>query len=103
MPWNPCGPRRGGDLKDQLQGLILLAGGYHHLQHHNLGGMVTLWEEASHRLKAIGGRVRTPWGDVSMETALDLTVRRLDHGRRMTAEADFSPLWTLDRPTWELA
>ena len=29
-----------GDLKDQLQGLILLAGGYHHLQLHNRAGMV---------------------------------------------------------------
>ena len=38
----PLWAAAGGDLKDQLQGLILLAGGYHHLQHHNLGGMVTL-------------------------------------------------------------
>ena len=92
-----------GDLKEQLQGLILMTGGYHHLQQHNLGGMVTLWEEASPRLKSCGGHVHTPWGEVSAESALDLTVQRLDHGRRMTDDADFSPLWNLDRPTWELA
>ena len=42
-----------------------------------------------------------------MESALDLTAQRLDHGRRTTDDADddavFGPLWTLDRPTWELA
>ena len=92
-----------GDLKEQLQGLILMTGGYHHLQQHNLGGMVTLWEEARLRLKPCGGQVHTPWGEVSAESALDLTVQRLDHGRRMTEDADFSSLWTLDRPTWELA
>jgi hypothetical protein len=47
--------------------------------------------------------VATPWGEVRAEAALDLTARRLDHGKRMTEEADFGPLWTLDRPTWELA
>lgn len=92
-----------GDLKGQLQGLILLAGGYHHLQLHNRRGLVALWEEALGRLESCGGRVATPWGEVRAEAALDLTARRLDHGKRMTEEADFGPLWTLDRPTWELA
>ncbi|WP_306589770.1 DUF309 domain-containing protein [Geothrix sp. 21YS21S-4] len=92
-----------GELKDGLQGLILLAGGYHHLQQHNLSGMVGLWEEALGRLEPCGGRVSTPWGEVRAEAALDLTARRLDHGRRMDGDADFGPLWALDRPTWELA
>lgn len=96
-----------GDLRDQLQGLILLAGGYHHLQLHNLSGLVALWEEALGRLESCGGRVVTPWGEVRAEVALDLTARRLDHGRRMDDGADddavFGPLWALDRPTWELA
>jgi hypothetical protein len=92
-----------GDLKEQLQGLILMTGGYHHLQQHNLGGMMTLWEEASLRLKACGGRVGTPWGEVLAESALDLTVQRLDHGKGKAEGADVSPLWVLDRPTWELA
>ena len=92
-----------GDLKDQLQGLILLAGGYHHLQLHNRQGLMALWEEALGRLEACGGRVATPWGDVRAKASLDLTALRLDHGKRMTDAADLSPLWALDRPTWELA
>ena len=92
-----------GDLKGQLQGLILLTGGYHHLQQHNLPGMVALWEEGLGRLEACGGRVATPWGEVRAEVALDLTARRLDHGKRVTDDSDLSALWALDRPTWELA
>lgn len=96
-----------GQLKSQLQGLILLAGGYHHLQQHNLEGLVALGEEAMVRLGSCGGRIATPWGEVRVESALDLTARRLDHGKRMTDDADdeavFGPLWVLDRPTWELA
>ncbi len=92
-----------GELKSALQGLILLTGGYHHLQQHNLGGLVTLWEEALLRLKDGKGRIATPWGEVRVESALDLTARRLDHGRQMIDDADLSPLWTPDRPTWELA
>ncbi|WP_257303212.1 DUF309 domain-containing protein [Geothrix campi] len=96
-----------GELKGQLQGLILLTGGYHHLQQHNLRGMLALWEEGVGRLEACAGRVATPWGEVRAEVALDLTTRRLDHGRRGTDDADddavIGPLWALDRPTWELA
>ena len=92
-----------GALKDQLQGLILLAGGYHHLQQHNRRGLVALWEEALPRLGACGGRVDTPWGQVRVEAALDLTARRLDHGRNLADDSDLAPLWNLDRPTWELA
>ncbi len=92
-----------GELKDRLQGLILLAGGYHHLQQHNRRGLVALWGEALERLKPCGGRVTTPWGEVRAEASLDLTARRLDHGTRKTDPADLSPLWGLDRPTWELA
>jgi len=96
-----------GGLKDQLHGLILLTGGYHHLQLNNRSGLLALWEEAVLRLKPWGGRVATPWGEVRAEAALDLTARRLDHGKRMAEDADddavFGPLWALDRPTWELA
>jgi len=92
-----------GPLKEQLQGLILLAGGYHHLQQHNRSGLVALWEEALARLAPCGGLVATPWGEVQAEAALDLTARRLEDGKRMTDDAAFSSLWELDRPTWELA
>ena len=103
----PLWTQAAGELKQGLQGLILLAGGYHHLQQHNLAGLLSLWEEALVRLEARGGRVATPWGEVRVESALDLTAQRLDHGRRTNDDADeaavFAHLWTLDRPTWELA
>ena len=103
----PLWTKADGELKDRLQGLILLAGGYHHLQLHNLGGLVALWEESLGRLELCGGRVGTPWGEVRAEASLDLTALRLDHGKRMTHGADddviFGPLWALGRPTWELA
>jgi hypothetical protein len=99
----PLWEQAAGELKGHYQGLILMAGGYHHLQMHNLQGMVALWEEALERLQGCGGRFPTPWGEVRVETALDLTAQRLDHGRRMTDLADLAPLWALDRPTWELA
>jgi hypothetical protein len=94
-----------GELKARLQGLILMAGGYHHLQLHNLGGLRSLWEEAVERLEPCRGRVPTPWGEVRAEVALDLTIQRLDHGRPLPDGADdaavFGLLWSLDRPTWE--
>ncbi|MBI1754249.1 MAG: DUF309 domain-containing protein [Acidobacteria bacterium] len=103
-----------GGLKDQLQGLILLAGGYHHLQQRNLGGLRALWEESLIRLGPCEGRVATPWGEVRANAALDLTrqrldlaVQTLDHEKRLMDDADeaavFKSLWDLDRPTWELA
>jgi hypothetical protein len=89
-----------GDLKDRLQGLILMAGGYHHLQAHNREGLVALWTDAAARLEPCGGRVPTPWGEVRAEASLDLTLRRLQLAR--TGVPDLAELWALDRPTWEL-
>ncbi len=91
-----------GDLKAGLQGLILMAGGYHHLQLANGAGMLALWAEAVQRLGAVGGRLVTPWGVVDCATSLDLTLRRLDHGKNLKAVTDLQPYWALDRPTWEL-
>ncbi len=103
----PLWSAAGGNMKGRLQGLILLAGGYHHLQQHNRSGMLSLWEEALVRLQSCAGGLDTPWGQVRLDTALDLTRQRLDHGKRMAGAADdaavFGPLWALDRPTWELA
>ena len=90
----------GGPLKDGLQGLILMAGGYHHLQVHNREGLVALWTDAVARLEPCEGRVRTPWGEVRAEAALDLTRRRLRLAR--AGALDLAELWALDRPTWEL-
>jgi len=100
----PLWDHASGALKNQLQGLILLAAGYHHLQLHNLPGLRAVWKEALERLQACGGRVPTPWGEVRVEAALDLTTRRLEDGSRNTDDAAvFETLWALDRPTWELA
>lgn len=111
----PLWTRAAGELKTRFQGLILLAAGYHHLQQHNRQGMLAVWEEALEQLGTDGGTIATPWGEVRAQVALDLTARRLDHGRRSTADAEadagddashdaiWGPLWALDRPTWELA
>lgn len=93
-----------GELKNQLQGLILLAAGYHHLQLHNPAGLRAVWKEALARLRPCGGCVPTPWGEVRVQAALDLTAQRLEDGRLMADDdALFRLLWALDRPTWELA
>jgi hypothetical protein len=103
----PMWTEASGALKVQLQGLILLAAGYHHLQMHNLQGMVVVWEEALAKFGTGGGSFATPWGEVRVQASLDLTALRLDHGKQMTDDMDddvvFGPLWVLDRPTWELA
>jgi hypothetical protein len=99
----PLWEQASGELKAGLQGLILLAAGYHHLQLHNRSGLAAVWEEALARLQGRGGALLTPWGEVRFQAALDLTAQRLDHGTRMTDDADLAPLWALDRPTWELA
>ena len=91
-----------GDLKTGLQGLILMAAGYHHLQLHNLQGLRAVWEEALARLESCGGLVATPWGEVRAEAALDLTARRLEGARSRSGDGNLDELWSLDRPTWEL-
>ena len=99
----PLWDQASGELKEGLQGLILLAAGYHHLQMHNLVGLIALWEESLAKLQASDGLLRTPWGLVRCQTALELTRQRLDLGRRMQEDEAFPALWALDRPTWELA
>jgi hypothetical protein len=90
-----------GALKERLQGLILMAGGYHHLQMHNPSGMLALWRDAAAVLEGCGGRVETPWGEVRAEAALELTLHRLEYARSRET-GDLADLWKLDRPTWEL-
>ncbi len=88
-----------GPLKAGLQGLILLAAGYHHLQLHNLQGMKAVWEEALARMPE-SGQVGTPWGPVDARPSLEVTRARLT--LLEDGEVDPAALWTLDRPFWTL-
>lgn len=99
----PLWTEASGALKGLLQGLILMAAGYHHQQQANPKGLAALWEEALARLQDSDGRATTPWGDLVFGDALDLTAQRLDHVKRMHAVEDLKPLWDLDRPTWSLS
>ncbi len=103
----PLWAQASGVLRERLQGLILMAAGHHHLQMQNLPGLVAVWEEALVRLQTCQGTFTTPWGEVRVQAALDLTASRLDHVRCMGNDADddviYMRLWALDRPTWELA
>jgi hypothetical protein len=90
-----------GTLKRRLQGLILMTGGYHHLQRLNRGGMQALWQESVNAFAGFEGRLDTPWGELGIAQALAVTAERLawleqDHG-----SADPAPLWNLPRPEWE--
>ncbi len=90
-----------GDLREGLQGLILMTAGYHHLQLQNRSGMKAVWEESIKRLHAFGGLLDTPWGKVDYRDAIQLTREReayLDLGSN-----DFEPLWAMPVPRWELS
>jgi Domain of unknown function (DUF309) len=91
-----------GPMKRCLQGLILLAGGYHHLQLLNRGGMRALWRESLHALEGTENRLDTPWGGLGLAQALDATGWRLAWLERDGGSGDPAPLWDLPRPEWEV-
>ena len=91
-----------GDLRQGLQGLILMAAGYHHLQHHNLNGLKAVWEESLHRLSGFGGLLDTPWGRVDHRVAIQLTKERMACTSSRT-EDGFEALWALPVPRWEIS
>ena len=91
-----------GELKAGLQGLILLAGGFHHLQLHNAGGMISLWEDALAMLGRCAGQVATPWGSVAFPAAAAAAEERLAWLERYDGDMELDPLWALSRPTLEL-
>lgn len=92
-----------GDLKQQLQGLILLAGGYHLMQQHQRRGMAALWEDAAAALEGGDGCASTPWGVLAFGEALAATRSRLAWLADHPEESGFTPLWELPRPEWELS
>ncbi|MBL0209561.1 MAG: DUF309 domain-containing protein [Holophagaceae bacterium] len=89
-----------GPLREGLQGLILMAAGYHHLQLHNRSGMKAVWEESFHRLDGSGGLLDTPWGRVDHRDAIERTRERMACIHSGTE--DFEPLWALPVPRWEI-
>ena len=99
----PLWAAAGGSLKRCLQGLILLTGGYHHLQLLNRGGMRALWQESLNALEGIPDRLDTPWGGLGIDRALGATADRLAWLEGDDGSGDPAPLWDLPRPEWELA
>lgn len=93
-------------LRTGLQGLILLAGGYHHHQLQNAHGMVSLWEDAAAALEPAGEELRSPWGTVRFGASLAAARRRVaaledERGERYP-DPPWGRLWSLERPEWEL-
>jgi len=91
-----------GPLKAGLQGLIMLAGGFHHQQMHNARGMMNLLEDARRLLPPDGGVLRTPWGDVDPSVGSAAAAERLAWLADYDGEMDLAPLWAMPRPTLEL-
>jgi len=91
-----------GELKTGLQGLILLAGGFHHLQLENAGGMISLWEDALPVLDRFGGELGTPWGTVDCAAAAAAAAERMDWLEHFDGDMELAPLWAMSRPTLEL-
>lgn len=90
-----------GDLREGLQGLILMTAGYHHLQLHNRRGMKAVWRDSAQRLEKFGGLLDTPWGRVDHREAVASTRQRaawLELGQK-----GFEPLWDPPAPRWELS
>jgi hypothetical protein len=90
-----------GTLKAGLQGLILLAGAFHHQQLHNAPGMAALLEDALRILEPLGGALATPWGTVRIQEALEAAGdrRRYLEGNQ---SPDLGPSWAMARPIMEL-
>jgi hypothetical protein len=91
-----------GPLKAGLQGLIMLAGGFHHHQLHNARGMISLWQDALRLLADSGPVLATPWGRVDPSGALASARERLAWLADFDGEMDLAPLWNFSRPTLEL-
>jgi hypothetical protein len=91
-----------GRLRSGLQGLILLASGFHHQQMHHGPGMLSLWEDALKLLSDLDGTLETPWGTVDFSRALEAAAERMIWLEDKDDTADLSPLWNLRLPALEL-
>lgn len=93
--------RSEGPLKDGLQGLILLACGFHHQQHLNAAGMKGVWLAGIPRLQRFPGALDTPWGRVGYAGSLAMAMHRLDWLKTAGAEQDGARFWEMPSPEWE--
>lgn len=91
-----------GELRQGLQGLILMTAGYHHQQLHRREGMLAVWEDALERLAKFHGVLESPWGTVRFDQAYTATATRVEWLRESEDDADMSLLFEMDRPLWEL-
>jgi hypothetical protein len=91
-----------GELRTGLQGLILLAGGFHHLQLDNPGGMISLWRDALPALERFPGILATPWGAVGFSGAAAAAAERLRWLDGFDGDMALDPLWAMSRPVLEL-
>lgn len=91
-----------GHLKSQLQGLIMLAGGFYHHQLHHVPGMTALWEDAQRILGGGDPTVDTPWGRIDFTPALTAVEERVLWLEGRESGSDLSPLWAMKRPALEL-
>lgn len=93
--------RSDGDLNEGLQGLILLACGFHHQQHLNAPGMRGVWESGIARLRRLPGSLDTPWGRVGYAGSLAMATHRLDWLKTASADPGEARFWEMPSPEWE--
>jgi len=91
--------RSEGDLKQGLQGLILLTCGYYHQQHHNAAGMRSIWKGGIPHLRPFEGTLETPWGRIAFSGSLAMATRRLEWLENK--DADWARFWETPSPEWE--
>lgn len=92
--------RSDGELQRGLQGLILLACGYYHQQHHHVAGMHSIWMDGASCLESFKGRIETPWGRIAFSDSLALAVRRLAWLEVAPSGPDWARFWETPSPEW---
>lgn len=93
--------RSEGDLRRGLQGLILLACGYYHQQHHHAAGMRSIWRDGEAHLGSFKGNIETPWGRVAFSRSLAMAARRLAWLEEAPGEPGWARFWETPSPEWE--
>ena len=95
--------RSEGDLKQGLQGLILLTCGYYHQQHHHAAGMRSIWKDGIPHLRPFEGILDTPWGRIAFSESLAMATQRVEWLQAMNTEDDWARFWETPSPEWEWA